>query len=648
MPRRSLRCRVATGLIAVCAALGAALPLEPIRAFQESAGADMQLTHLDNGAELWEPRRTEPKRSLLMQLWEGVYDVVFPNPEDFPFDRSIALLVGVSEYSNLRDLPYVRNDIDDLRDYLLAEAGFDAVYILRDRVATPDLIEEYMINEFASLGSRDRLLFYYAGHGADIGGTTGYIQFADTPHGRFSRPDQLAIRARSLEWSRVIDAGHLLIVFDACASGFGFTARDSGDSRVQLLHALSGNGSRAVITAGTADERTYEVEGPDGRGNGVFTGAFLNALRDGASAGSDGLVTTSELIAAIKNEVARFADESGVTLNPQLWELDRAEYRGTFVFLNPSANPSNLLEAYRVATGAVPRGAGLDPPDPLPPPRDPVPEPRTPPVGTDYGTFPDGFWLGSPQDYFVEIPSGSFVMGSDPGRDSNAKPYEQPAHRVDLPGYFIGRYEVTVAQFRAFVDDDSGFEVGDRGSLEGLDDRPVTSVSWDEALAYCNWLTAKLRAWEGTPRPLRRVLHQEGGRVTLPSEAEWEKAARGTSGGIYPWGDALDTTRANYLDTEILTTTAVGSYRAGATPEEVFDLAGNVQEWTRSLVRPYPYRRTDGREDVSAPGARMLRGGSFFSPEHDVRAASRLLGTPVTRQLDIGFRVVVSSSSSGR
>ena len=133
-------------------------------------------------------------------------------------------------------------------------------------------------------------------------GPQGYIQFADTPHGRFSRPDQLAIRARSLEWSRVIDAGHLLIVFDACASGFGFTARDSGDSRVQLLHALSGNGSRAVITAGTADERTYEVEGPDGRGNGVFTGAFLNALRDGASAGSDGLVTTSELIAAIKNE----------------------------------------------------------------------------------------------------------------------------------------------------------------------------------------------------------------------------------------------------------------------------------------------------------------------------------------------------------
>jgi formylglycine-generating enzyme required for sulfatase activity len=107
----------------------------------------------------------------------------------------------------------------------------------------------------------------------------------------------------------------------------------------------------------------------------------------------------------------------------------------------------------------------------------------------------------------------------------------------------MARYPVTVAQFRAFVEA-SGYQPQDGDGLRGLPNHPVVNVIWYDALKYCEWLTDRLRSWEGTPEPLAILLRPEGWWVSIPSEAEWEKAARGTDGRIYPWGDEPDPIRA--------------------------------------------------------------------------------------------------------
>ena len=187
---------------------------------------------------------------------------------------------------------------------------------------------------------------------------------------------------------------------------------------------------------------------------------------------------------------------------------------------------------------------------------------------------------------------------------------------------------------------------------QGAGIHPVVGVRWYDALAYGQWLTGCLRGW---PEPLGTLLRKERWRVIVPSEAEWEKGARGGDDRIYPWGDEADTKRANYDETGINTTSAVGCFRNGASPYGVEEMSGNVWEWTRSLwgedmVDPqfkYPYDPTDGREALEAPEyePRVLRGGSFLNDQWDVRCACRYRDSPRNRLNNAGFRVVVLPSS---
>jgi formylglycine-generating enzyme required for sulfatase activity len=265
----------------------------------------------------------------------------------------------------------------------------------------------------------------------------------------------------------------------------------------------------------------------------------------------------------------------------------------------------------------------------------PAPSPASE-IRSDDWFLPDDDLLG-----FVEIPSGSFLMGSDPKTDPRAFDNERwsasgEPGSVDLADFYIGREEVTVAQFRAFVEI-SGFRA-DAKALEGPPDHPVRNVSWPDALAYCRWLESELSESPRTPPGLRRLLG-DGFRVTLPTEAEWEKAARGTDGRVFPWGDEPRRDRANYQSSA---PTPVGSFPC---PECVFglsDMSGNVWELTRSPYRAYPFDPSIANVDLDADALFVMRGGSFIDPEQNVRAAVRGGVDPGARRPFIGFRVVLT------
>jgi formylglycine-generating enzyme required for sulfatase activity len=166
----------------------------------------------------------------------------------------------------------------------------------------------------------------------------------------------------------------------------------------------------------------------------------------------------------------------------------------------------------------------------------------------------------------------------------------------------------------------------------------VTFVSWPDALAYCRWLEATLEAWPQTPPRLGQLL-RDGWRVSLPSEAQWEKAARGTDRRIFPWGDQPRRDRANYQSTGA---TPVGSFGCPECPFGLSDMSGNVWEWTRSPYQPYPYDETDDDRNLEADALWVMRGGHFGDPARHVRAAARGAADPGARRAFIGFRVAVT------
>lgn len=258
----------------------------------------------------------------------------------------------------------------------------------------------------------------------------------------------------------------------------------------------------------------------------------------------------------------------------------------------------------------------------------------------------------------LQIPGGPYPLGSEQGLAD-----ERPAHTVELKAFAIDRFEVTNAEFLVFLeavlaegahdvrlvgdriagadaallmentrapdartlvalnDDESRIAVKN-GRLyvqPGYERHPVNEVTWNGARRYCAWRGAR-----------------------LPTEAEWEAAARGGEGRAYPWGNQPPSAERAVYARRSNETGAVGERAAGATPQGVHDLAGNVAEWTSSLYRPYPYRADDGREDPQAPGERVTRGGDhvFDSTPDRLRSTFRagFSRAPWVGHRHIGFR----------
>ena len=223
------------------------------------------------------------------------------------------------------------------------------------------------------------------------------------------------------------------------------------------------------------------------------------------------------------------------------------------------------------------------------------------------------------------VPAGEFTMGSDTD-DSDLN----RAHRVSLDAFYMDTYEVTNAHYEVCVtagvceppqQTKSDFRASYYGDAQ-FDNFPVIYVNWSMARTYCeSWREAR-----------------------LPTEAEWEKAARGTDGRTYPWGEGISCDRANYdgdPDFDLFCvgeTAAVGHYESGQSPYGLYDMAGNVFEWVSSLNKSYPYNATDGREELIGGGSRVIRGGAWSEDSNDQQVFYRSWIGPNYSEGVIGFR----------
>jgi hypothetical protein len=285
--------------------------------------------------------------------------------DDLPFRYSVAVLVGVQQYDdhNLPPFEFVDADVEKLRSYLLGDGGFDVVYVLRPEVASSTAVDALLKNELPNtLDSRDRLLFYFSGHGANAGsGTkTGYMAFPKVKTGDWVT-DLLAVTAIRDQWSGMLQARHALFVLDSCSAGFGLSEKDAPLGSAQsIAEALSGHGSRILITAGADAQRAVELSG-EGIGGSLFTAIFLKAIAGGyAAAGpSDPVLITEEIFGSVRKETTVKAAALQRALTPHIEHFADLLYDGTFLFLNPRSKGTDVDADLAVRLGFP--GAGKAP-----------------------------------------------------------------------------------------------------------------------------------------------------------------------------------------------------------------------------------------------------------------------------------------------
>ncbi|MBN1148998.1 MAG: SUMF1/EgtB/PvdO family nonheme iron enzyme, partial [Anaerolineales bacterium] len=575
-----------------------------------------------------------------------------------------ALIVANSRYDDPRFAALVTpgQDAGELAAVLEAGeiGGFTQVRALVDQ-AEP-LLRREIARFFRNKAKDDLLLLYFSGHG--VLDEHGLLYFAahDTEHELLEASALPAAFVRQQMDNS--SSRRQVLVLDCCHSGaFGRGAKGAAGAGVNTAARFDVEGyGRAVLTA--SDATQYAWEGEQVRGQpqaSLFTRFLVQGLRSGqADADGDGQVTLDEwydyayravVQATPKQKPQKFVDRGqgqlliarsprGVTrpgaLPPEL-EAALLDTRA-FVRLGavdelgrllPGGDPALALAARlalerlleddsrRVLEAA--RGLLEGAPPPVGAPAWPTGLPSKPAL-----TLAPGVSLE-----LLRISASEFLMGSADD-DQDADSDEKPQHSLYLDEYWIGKYPVTNAQFEAFVKamgyrttaeeqgesytwTGSKWETvkgacwkhpsGPKSDLRGRAEHPVVHVSWDDAVAFCEWAS--------------EVAKRE---VRLPSEAEWEKAARGTDGRLYPWGDEPPDERRCNFAMNVKSTTPVGQYSPqGDSPYGCADMAGNVWEWTRSLWGKnlespdykYPYDPGDGREDMGSRDWRVLRGGAF-------------------------------------
>ena len=634
------------------------------------------------------------------------------------FTKSYALVVGISDFTGgYRGLPTEEDPIR-IRDFLINEAGFDYVHVLTEEQVTYPRLRQLMVNVFPRLvDGDDRFFFYWCGHGTQQpnrhGGQVGYLPLASSERDDFASMVSMEDVRR---WDNLIDGRHVLFFLDACLSGLAGTASKAETQQIEFNDLVKP--AHHLITAGTKEEET--IAG-DRWGGSVFTHAFLRAVRVAADTDSldfpkDGVVSLFELIKHVRDYVPREARSAGwnKAITPQLRDLGGSD--GEFFFVTSEERLAELERRGETPSGELRGGQAVSKGDETPalsPSRIRQVQEMLTELGFQPGE-PDGVFgartraaiiafqrsIGEaatgelseaeelqlalayadrqasepaaasdePASPFRDcpdcpemlvIPAGSFTMGS-PASEEGREDDEGPQREVLISSYALGRYEVTRRQFARFVSE-TGHETGrcaywdveageakwgdDRNwrspGFEQTDDHPVTCVSWEDAQAYVAWLSKTT-----------------GERYRLPSEAEWEYAARAGTTTRYFWGDESDSAcsfanghdvtgkRENKFawtsfscDDDHAQTAPVGQFDPNSFG--VYDMTGNVWEWVEDKYHEnYEGAPTEGSAwVVGNNSARVLRGGSWFYIPRYLRSANRIRYEPYDRNSYIGFRV---------
>ena len=518
------------------------------------------------------------------------------------YGKSYALVIGIDDYgrSGWESLGYAVKDASAMAAFL-QEQGFEVTALYNKR-ATRDAILNAMQNNIArKIGPDDRVVVFFAGHGytEESGGEEwGYIVPYGATQNTVSYIDMRALEDQSRRMGR---ARHQLFIMDACYGGLlGFRGGEVDDDLPNYLQEVTTRTARQVLTAGGANQRVQD-NGPNGHS--IFTWALLEALRDGlADFNGDGYIAFPELEAYVMPRA------SSAYQTPSSNDL-YGHGAGEFVFVSPKGQTREIEE---------------------------IPE-------EEPARFRDESRPSEPAAAFTDrlgisyrlVRPGQFQMGSENG-DSD----EQPVRTVEITSaMYVSAHEVTVGQFRRFVEE-TGYRTdaekegscwtrsdGSWGYVDGAawrnpgieqtDSHPVVCVSWNDAHAYAEWA---------------------GGR--LPTEAEWEYAARAGTTGDYA-GD-LDV-MAWYGANANNTTHPVGVKTPNAWG--LYDMHGNVWEWVSDWYASDIYGQYENGTVTDPEGAesgslRVFRGGGWFNTAGYVRVANRLGNAPGYRHGSVGFRIV--------
>jgi formylglycine-generating enzyme required for sulfatase activity len=510
--------------------------------------------------------------------------------------QKLALIIGTSEYQDTT-LPKLQTpdvDVEALAKVLRDQqvGGFDEVIpLINQSVAT---LNRAIARFFMRRKRDDLLLLYFTGHGLLDDQGQLYLAAQDTERDLLSATAvSAAFISREIDRSR---SQRQVLILDCCYSGaFARGSKGVPGAQVGTKSAFEGSGyGRVVLTA--SDETQFAWEGQQvigGIEKSVFTHYLVEGLQTGeADEDRDGWVTLDEWYDYVYGKVVSQTSKQ----TPGKWNY---EQRGDLII---ARNPNPVVKQAQLPA-----------------------------------ELQDVLTINKPiQLELVRIPAGEFLMGSDPEIDKDAQKNEQPQHTVSLPDYYIAKTPVTNAQYAAFVQATGHSKPNHwkRGKIpKGKAEHPIAYISWADAAAFCQWLS-----------------RETGQTVRLPTEAEWEKAARGTDGRLYPWGNERDKTKLNSYEGGVRDTTPVGRYSPqGDSPYGVADMAGNVWEWCATKYdqsyKSYPY---DTAEDewsadyLAEPGFRVLRGGSWNNNLHDARCADRYRYSNWSDL--IGCRVLVSPS----
>ncbi|MBI4233122.1 MAG: SUMF1/EgtB/PvdO family nonheme iron enzyme [Chloroflexi bacterium] len=546
---------------------------------------------------------------------EGVLDL---------YDNSWAVVIGIDQYQKWPALQYAVKDARAVQDKLIG-LGFPPANILflADAQATKTRIELILGDELRrKVGENDRVFLYFAGHGQteDLPGgkQEGYIVPVD---GDKANLFSTCISMTSVrQFSERLAAKHVFYAIDACYSGLAFMRAGELDNQdQQYLRKVARFPARQLVTAGSAGEQVVEQGG-----HGAFTRNLLLALDGNADKYPPfGVLTGSELGAYLKPTVSL---ETNNAQTPQFGRLSGGE--GEFLFVlsgadgtsasqtnqyqNQSKQYEDQIEKLKAQIEAEKRRQATEDSaraeaqrkqreaEALQQQLEALKRQQTQqqPQGKSSSTSSGG---GGGE--MVLVPAGEFVMGSnDEVRD------EKPAHRLYLDAFFIDQYEVTNAQWNAYA------RATGKSTKSEPDDHPVVNATWGDARDYCQWAGKR-----------------------LPTEAEWEKAARGTDRRTYPWGEGVDESKAHYGSGG---TKPVGSYPAGVSPYGAYDMAGNVWEWVADWYDGKYYAQSPSRNPAgpSNGSARSIRGGSWADDTSYLSASGRDYGNPTSTFVSLGFR----------